>query len=179
MSTFFPFFFGFFFRVFLCLGLTIGQKGTTVTDVGEQAIRQKGKAMETTLTLKAVTASVATEATTLVNRYRETNGSNRTNWLRVAGVLAGVLTVIKTGDSVEITDLIGATDEKTNKTNGSPAYHLAHRILSGGAIRPHWQNVQIVTLRNGTITQKKNIVTGDSTTTGKVGTVRVFIVPTA
>lgn len=118
-------------------------------------------------------ASVASAVAT-VTEYRENgNGSNRTNWERMTGILSAVLNTISTGMATEVTDLFTDTDSK------APAYHLAHRALSAGAIRPEWQNVQVVTLRTETVqTGKGGIVTGDSTTTGKVGKVRIFITPT-
>lgn len=129
--------------------------------------------MNMTITTTKVTAGASRQAVATVTEYRENgNGSNRTKWERVTAVLSAVLTVIETGLPVEITDLFTETDAK------APAYHLAHRILSAGVVRPEWANVQVVTMRTGTITTGKGgTITGETTTTGKVGTVRVFITP--
>jgi hypothetical protein len=120
-----------------------------------------------TLTLSPVPSVCAKRAATEVANYRESNRtSNRTNWARVVNTLAAVLTVIKTGDSVEVTDLYPASD-------GAPLYNLAHRVLSVGAIRPYWDSVRIVVLKSATDAGKS--VTGEPSSTTKVG--RVFICP--
>lgn len=144
----------------------------------------KGKHMEyRTITLSVTTTDpkVLTRAGNLVNEYRNAgNGSNRTKWERVTALLSAVLTVTSTGKSVEITALFDGQDG--NKTNGSPAYHQAHRALSHGAIRPHWHKVQVVALLNTRTGNKvgrggKAFVTGTSSTTAKVGSVRIFVTP--
>jgi len=128
--------------------------------------------METTITTTKPTAKAVATATKAVTEYRDNgNGSNRTNWDRMTAILSAVLTVTQTGRSVEITDLF-------TETTKAPAYHLAHRSLSAGVIRPEWSAVQVVTIRNAGMTAKGSTVTGDSTTTGLVGTVRIFLVPT-
>lgn len=128
--------------------------------------------MKTTVTTTKITDSKVAEASRAVAQYRDNgNGSNRTNWDRMTAILSAVLTVVQTGKSVEITNLF-------TETTKAPAYHLAHRSLSAGVIRPEWSAVQVVTIRNAGITAKGSTVTGDSTTTGLVGTVRIFLVPT-
>ena len=128
--------------------------------------------MKTTVTTTAITDSRVAQASRAVTEYRDNgNGSNRTNWDRMTAILSAVLTVVQTGKSAEITNLF-------TETTKAPAYHLAHRSLSAGVIRPEWSAVQVVTIRNAGMTAKGSTVTGDSTTTGLVGTVRIFLVPT-
>lgn len=127
-----------------------------------------------TLTTGKVRPADLTIAKRTVSEYREQgNGSNRTKWDRVTVLLSAVLTVVGSGRSVEVTDLFDGQDG--SKTTDSPAYHQVHRALSHGAIRPLWDQVQVVALKDTTST--KTTVTGVSSTTGKVGRVRVFITP--
>ena len=141
----------------------------------------KGKTMETpktvTLTVRRVRPADFATAQRTVNEYRATGqGSNRTKWERVTAILGAVLTAIATGDSVEVTDLLTGTDGKDGqRTTDSPAYHQVHRALSHGAIRPEWENVRVIALKE--VTTKGKTVTGVSTTTAKVGKCRVFISP--
>jgi hypothetical protein len=106
-------------------------------------------------------------ATALVADYRESgNGSNRTDWARVVVLLASVLAVVRSGKSVEITDLFpaGASGKQ---------YHTAHRALSAGIVRPYWSGVVVQVVRNDL--QVGKAITGESTTT-RSG--RVFLTPT-
>ena len=68
------------------------------------------------------------------------------------------------GDAVEITEVFPATGAGNH-------YHIAHRALSSGAIRPYWGKVTIVVIKNAETKGKK--VTGETTTTGSG---KVFIV---
>lgn len=126
-----------------------------------------------TLTLAKVGQRDATTASRAIAIYRaDGQGSNRTNWEQVTNVLACVLAVVRTGLAVEITDLY-AHQVGTK----SPAYNLAHRQLSQGAIRPMWENVQVVALQN--VTNGKGSVTGTPNTTAPVGPgIRLFLAPT-
>lgn len=118
-----------------------------------------------TVSTRKVTASMTKQATNAVATYRESGlGSNRGNWARTAILLASVLTAIETKSAVDITELFPAGDGKQ--------YHQAHRALNSGAIRPMWNNVTIVVLKDATV--KGNNVTGETTTTGKG---LVFVVP--
>ena len=120
--------------------------------------------MLTVQTRKADAIS-AKQASALLATYRESGqGSNRTNWDRTAILLGAVLTVIAKGDAVEITELFPAT-------GAGKQYHIAHRALSSGAIRPYWGQVTIVVIKNAETKGKK--VTGETTTTGSG---KVFIV---
>ena len=132
----------------------------------------------TTVTVAKVRPADTKQATELVAKAKA-NGelSNRANLARMAGVLAGVLTVISTGKAVEITDLFPATDPTTGKAQGSPAYHLAHRSLSADLIRPNWHKVTVVPMLADTVTTDKATITGETSTTAKVGRVRVFLAP--
>ena len=120
-----------------------------------------------TIQTRKVTAQVTKQATALVATYRENGlGSNRTNWARTIALLGAVTTAIATGDAVEVTEFF--------PENGSgKQYHLAHRALSSGVVRPNWAEVTVVVLRNAETNGKT--VTGETTTTGKG---RVFIAPT-
>lgn len=130
-----------------------------------------------TLTIGKVRPADLTTAKRTVSEYREQgNGSNRTKWDRVTVLLSAVLTVVGSGRSVEVTELFTGSDGNNDqRTTDSPAYHQVHRALSHGAIRPLWDQVQVVALKDTTST--KTTVTGVSSTTGKVGRVRVFITP--
>jgi hypothetical protein len=126
-----------------------------------------------TLTLAKPGQPDTTTARRCIAIYRaDGQGSNRTNWEQVTSVLACVLAVVRTGLSVEITALYaGQAGTK------SPAYNLAHRQLSQGAIRPMWENVQIVALQN--VTNGKGTVTGTPNSTAPVGpNIRLFLAPT-
>lgn len=107
-------------------------------------------------------AILAKRAGQMVAQYRANGGgSNRTNWERLTVILTAVLIVVETGAEVEVTDAI---------TDGtSPVYHQIHRILGTDLIRPYWHKVTVTTVKEN----------GDTTTTGKAGTVRAYIVPTA
>jgi hypothetical protein len=100
------------------------------------------------------------QATAIVTAYRNAgNGSNRTQWSRMTAMLACVLYVLRTGNPAEVTDLF---------TDGtSPVYHQAHRMLSAGVLRDYWSQVTVESVRPD----------GTTTTTGKVGQVRTYIVP--
>lgn len=127
-----------------------------------------------TAVLARVTAGDQATASRAIAIYRaDGQGSNRTNWTQVTAVLACVLAVVRSGKAVEITDLYaGQIGTK------SPAYNLAHRQLSAGAIRPMWENVQVVCMidcKDG----KAGTVTGTPTTTVPMGAgVRLFLAPT-
>lgn len=112
---------------------------------------------QATFTTAKVSPSDAQQAQKLVTEYRDNgNGSNRANWARVTALLAVVLTVIRTGKSVDVSDLF--------PVDGSDkVYHTAHRALSHGAIRPYWHNVAVVGMRNVTATRTE--ITGETTTT--------------
>ena len=119
-----------------------------------------------TLTLRSASPQDAKQATAIVAQYREAgNGSNRANWERVTALLASVLTVIRTGEAVDVSEMF------PTGASGKP-YHTAHRALSHGAIRPYWHGVVVVGMRN--VTTEKRTVTGETTTTN---TERVFIAP--
>jgi hypothetical protein len=108
------------------------------------------------LTLRNASPQDAKQATAIVAKYRESgNGSNRANWERVTLLLSAVLTVLRTGDSVEVSSLFpaGGSDK---------VYHTAHRALSHGAIRPYWGNVVVIGMRN--TTRNGKTVTGETTT---------------
>lgn len=124
-----------------------------------------------TLIILAITAGDSREATSMFTAYRDAgNGSNRTNPVRVVGVLSAVLSVIRTGRPVEVTSFYEGE-------NGiSPAYNIVHRQLSHGLIRPMWHKVQTVALVD--VVQKGNKVTGrpDTRATFAQGA-RVFICP--
>jgi hypothetical protein len=106
-------------------------------------------------------------ATALVAEYRKVgNGSNRTDWVRVTALLVAVFTAIRTGKSVEITDLFPAGES-------GKQYHTAHRALSAGVVRPFWNGVVVQVLRD--CDQAGEVVSGETTTTAKG---RVFLTPT-
>jgi hypothetical protein len=112
-----------------------------------------------TLSTRKVTAQVTKQATALVATYRESGaGSNRTNWVRTIALLGAVLTAIKSGDAVDVTDIFPAD-------GAGKQYHVAHRALSSGMVRPYWEQVTVVVLKDATVT--KGSVSGESTTTGK------------
>lgn len=132
--------------------------------------------MSQSVTLSVAKATAGDQATArrAIAIYRADGlGSNRTNWAQVTAVLASVLAVVRSGKAVEVTDLYaGQVGTK------SPAYNLAHRQLSAGAIRPMWNNVQVVSLidcKDG----KAGTVTGTPNTTVPMGAgVRLFLAPT-
>ena len=115
------------------------------------------------ITLSEVSPADAKRATKLVATYRETCGSNRGNWGRVALLIGYALTVLR-GRSVEVTEAFPIT--------GSKLYHTAHRSFSSGAVRPYWSRVYVIGLRN--CSQVGNVITGETTTTNAE---RVVIVP--
>jgi hypothetical protein len=118
-----------------------------------------------TVQTRKTDATSVKQASALLATYRESGqGSNRTNWKRTATLLAAVLTVIAEGDAVEITGLFPAT-------GAGKQYHIAHRALSSGMLRPNWGDVTVVVLKNAVT--KGKMVTGETTTTGSG---RVFIV---
>ena len=124
-----------------------------------------------TLNTATPTKSDRTFGTESVDAYRTAgNGSNRTNWSRLAEVSARVACAIRTGKSVEVTDLFA--DQTGAK---SPAYNLAHRTLSAGLIRPDWHNVRVVALAD--CKSGRGSVSGTSNTTARVGNVRLFFCP--
>ena len=139
----------------------------------------KGQTMTTTtVTVAKVSPALAKQAGEIVAKAKADGLlSNRANLSRMAGVLAGVLTVTKTGQAVEITDLFPATDPTTGKAQTAPAYHLAHRALSADLVRPNWHKVRIVPMITDTVTIAKTTITGETSTTAKVGRVRLFIAP--
>ena len=119
------------------------------------------------VTISQVSPIDTKRATALVADYRESgNGSNRTDWARVTALLVAVFTAIRTGKSVEITDLF--PDGESGKQ-----YHTAHRALSAGIVRPYWSGVVVQVVRNDS--QVGKVITGESTTT-RSG--RVFLTPT-
>lgn len=126
-----------------------------------------------TFLVAKVTPVDAKSAHAIVAKYRaEGNGSNRTKWSQVEGVLTAVLAVTRTGRAVEVTALY--LDQVGTK---SPAYNLVHRQLSQGAIRPYWHNVQVLALVN--VTAKGSEISGVPNTTVPMGSnVRLFLVPT-
>lgn len=124
-----------------------------------------------TLVILAIASGDARTATAMFTKYRDAgNGSNRTNPTRVVGVLSGVLTVIRTGRPVEVTEFY------KGEQGISPAYNIVHRQLSHGLIRPMWHKVQTVALVD--VVQKGNKVTGrpDTRATFAQGA-RVFLCP--
>lgn len=126
----------------------------------EITINAHRKAEAITLSVTKVTARDLTDSARMVTEYRNAgNGSNRTNWNRLGEILAGVLCAIRTGKACEVTGTI--TD------GNSPVYHQIHRILGTDLIRPMWSDVTVVTV----------LPDGETTTTGKVGKVRAFIIP--
>ena len=125
------------------------------------------------VTISQVSPIDTKRATALVAEYRESGlGSNRTNWKRTLVLLASVFAVVRSGKSVEITDLFpaGASGEQ---------YHTAHRALSSGLIRPHWSGVVVQVISNdwpimSNDTKFGMVITGESTTTCHG---RVFLSP--
>ena len=115
-----------------------------------------------TLHTRKVTATVTKQATALVATYRESGaGSNRANWKRTIALLGAVLTAINPendGFAVDITGLFPVD-------GAGKQYHVAHRALSSGMVRPYWKEVTVVVLKDATVAKGK--VTGESTTTGK------------
>lgn len=112
-----------------------------------------------TLHTRKVTATVTKQATALVATYRASGaGSNRANWARTIALLGAVLTAIKSGDAVDVTDIFPID-------GAGKQYHVAHRALSSGMVRPYWEQVTVVVLKDATVAKGK--VTGESTTTGK------------
>ena len=122
---------------------------------------------QVTISISQVSPIDTKRATALVADYRESgNGSNRTDWARVTALLVAVFTAIRSGKSVEITDLFPAG-------NSGKQYHTAHRALNAGAIRPYWSGVVVQVVRNDS--QVGKVITGETTTT-RSG--RVFLTPT-
>ena len=120
---------------------------------------------QVSLQTRKVTAQVTKQATAIVATYRESGaGSNRTNWVRTIALMGAVLTAIKSGDAVDVTDLFPAS-------GAGKQYHVAHRALSSGAVRPYWNQVTVLVVKNATLT--KGWVSGETTTTGSGS---VFIV---
>jgi hypothetical protein len=78
--------------------------------------------------------------------------------LRDAALMGAVLTAIKSGDAVDVTDLFPAS-------GAGKQYHVGHRALGQGLVRPYWKEVTVVVLKDATVAKGK--VTGESTTTGK------------
>jgi len=112
-----------------------------------------------TLSTRKVTAKVTKQATALVATYRESGlGSNRANWVRTIALLGAVLTAIESGDAVDVTNLFPAS-------GAGKQYHVGHRALGQGLVRPYWKEVTVVVLKDAKVTKGK--VTGESTTTGK------------
>jgi len=126
---------------------------------------------------KATPAQIKAGQATVAQAKANCELSNRTDTVRLAGILASVMAVLATGKSVEITDLFPAYDPKTGKPNTAPAYHLAHRSLSSSLVRPDWHKVAIVPIVTATAKATKATITGETSTTAKVGTVRLFIAP--
>jgi hypothetical protein len=149
----------------------------------------KGKPMSTTtLTVTKVTQAQAKSGQATVAKAKADGElSNRTNTARMAGIVSAVLAIIATGKAVEITDLFPAVDPITGKPNTAPAYHLAHRALSANLVRPNWHKVIVVPIVTSTAKVAKPTkastsvtaftITGDTSTTAKVGTVRLFLAP--
>lgn len=97
----------------------------------------------TTLTIGKVRPADFKSAQKALTEYRNAgNGSNRTNWVRMADVLASVLAVIRSGQSVEVTEMFHPTTWG-QKPGLAPAYNLAHRALSADLIRPYWHKIQV------------------------------------
>jgi phytoene dehydrogenase-like protein len=108
------------------------------------------------VTAKAVAPK---QAAALVAQYRESGlGSNRTDWARTVVLLSAVLHAIETGYAIDVTELFPAT-------GSGKQYHIAHRALGSGVLRPFWKNVTVVVIKDATV--KGTSVTGESTTTGK------------
>ena len=109
--------------------------------------------------LRKVKPQNALSASRLVAEYRASGlGSNRADWARITALLAAVTTAIQTDSAVDITALFPA--DASGKQ-----YHTAHRALNAGVIRPLWNKVTIVVLKDAKVTGR--IVEGESTTTGK------------
>lgn len=124
-----------------------------------------------TLTLSPVGKADQHKAHQAVDQYRaDGNGSNRTNWSRLALVAGAIATVVRTGKAVEVTELFA--DQIDAK---APAYNIAHRALSAGLVRPDWHAVRVVALAD--CQTGKGTVTGVSNTTARTGRVRLFYVP--
>lgn len=118
------------------------------------------------VTISQVSPVDTKRATALVADYRESgNGSNRTDWARLVVLLASVFAVVRSGESVEITDLFPAG--KSGKQ-----YHTAHRALSAGIVRPYWLGVVVQVI--DVYSEVGEAITGDTTTT-RSG--RVFLSP--
>lgn len=124
-----------------------------------------------TLTLNSVAVTDYAVARKIVSEYRETNGgSNRANWDRIISVLASVLSVIRTGKPVDVTNIYADSVGK------APAYNVLHRQLSAGVIRPYWQSVQAVALIDVTYKGKTVVGKPSSTALFEQGT-KLFICP--
>jgi hypothetical protein len=121
------------------------------------------------ITISQVSPVDTKRATALVAEYREAGlGSNRGNWTRTLRILAMVLTVLR-GKSLEATAEFLVVD---GARGGKALYHTAHRAMSSGLLRPHWNDIYVVGLRD--CVQVGNVVTGETTTTSAE---RVFFVP--
>lgn len=127
--------------------------------------------MQRTFTFGPVIPSVRSEALHIVSKAQaERVISNRSNVSRYTEMLAAVLSVLKGGKAVEISNL---------EWEGSkaPAYNLAHRMLSAQLIRPYFHQVQVVALDKKTIVQLGETIKGTTNTTAPVGDVRLFVCP--
>lgn len=121
------------------------------------------------ITISQVSPVDTKRATALVAKYRESGlGSNRGNWARTIQVLAFVLTVLR-GKSVETTLAFPLADDARG---GKALYHTAHRAMSSGLLRPYWDDIYVVGLRD--CVQVGDVVTGETTTTNAE---RVFFLP--
>lgn len=134
-----------------------------------------------TLTVVKVPANLAKQGNAHVDQYRaDGGGSNRTDWQRLALIAGAVATVLATGKSVEVTDYFPDTYKLAggvSKPVTSPAYNVAHRPLSVGAVRPDWHKVQVHSLVD--VTVKGSTHTGTSNTTARIGACRLYFSPVA
>lgn len=128
------------------------------------------------LRVRPVRPSDARRAAQLVIEYHESgNGSNAGKWERVEFLISACLTVIATGDSVQVpASMIPA--------GGSPVYNRLHRPLSSGAVRPYWASVRIDILRDVQVLRTLSggiiNVDGEPTSTAKdADTVSAYISP--
>jgi len=103
-----------------------------------------------------VSAAAAKAAENMIKEYRANGGgSNRTNWERTRVILSAILTVLKNGIPVEVSESVEAT-------GSASAYHIAHRVLSTDLMRPYWESVQVVALKNAV--RNGDEITGQSDT---------------
>jgi hypothetical protein len=97
-----------------------------------------------------VSQAVARRANAIIDNARAQGaGSNRTDWARTLTLLAACEQVIAFGVPVVV-------------SVGTPAYHITHRALNTGILRPYWSKVQVVALRD--VKWEGSVVSGETDT---------------